>query len=221
MNDSRKNSWEKIWKKKGPFEKIIDLGRSVYSYFYSRVILKYSNPGTEVAELGCGTATTAILLSKKIKKYTGLDYSQAAVDLASENLKNAGVENSEIIQMDALNIPLEQMNRFDLVWSAGLIEHFPDYAQIIRSHYDLAKPNGGIILLAVPYQYSYHYLWYLLTRNRYLNRFWPWENTDMKLLRKKELLEAGLKVSPNAKVRFLSPSAIGFILGIIVLEIKR
>jgi 2-polyprenyl-3-methyl-5-hydroxy-6-metoxy-1,4-benzoquinol methylase len=39
--------------------------------------------------------------------------------------------------------------RFDLVFSFGLIEHFPDKRDILDAHIELAKP-GGIVLLYVP-----------------------------------------------------------------------
>ena len=41
------------------------------------------------------------------------------------------------------------LNRFDLVYSIGLIEHFPDKTGIVGAHVRLAKP-GGIVLLYVP-----------------------------------------------------------------------
>lgn len=220
MENLRKDNWEEVWNKKGILERTVDFGRDIYSQFYLKLISKHIDHNTDMAELGCGTATIAVLLNKKIKSYTGLDYSEAAANLANKKLEGAGVSNAKIIIEDVLRLSEEQKNKFDLVWSAGLIEHFSDYSQIIRSHYDLAR-SGGLILAAVPYKYSYHTLWYLLTRNKHLNRFWPWENTDTKFISKKELLTAGLKVSPNAKVYFLKPSMIGFLLGIIVLEIKK
>jgi 2-polyprenyl-3-methyl-5-hydroxy-6-metoxy-1,4-benzoquinol methylase len=40
-------------------------------------------------------------------------------------------------------------DRYDLVYSIGLIEHFPDKADIIGAHVRLVKP-GGLMLLYVP-----------------------------------------------------------------------
>lgn len=220
MENLRKEDWENVWNKKGILERIVGFGRNIYSSFYLKLILNRVSHDIDMVELGCGTAIMATLLNKKIRSYTGLDYSEAAVALAKEGLKKSGVNNAEIIKEDALNLSEKQKNKFDLAWSAGFIEHFSDYSQIIKSHYDLIK-SGGLILAVIPYKYSYHALWYLLTRNKYLNRFWPWENTDTKFISRKELLTAGLKVSSNAKVYFPKPSMIGFLLGIIMLEIRK
>jgi SAM-dependent methyltransferase len=40
-------------------------------------------------------------------------------------------------------------NRFDLVYSVGLIEHFPDKSDILDAHIRLTKP-GGIVLVYAP-----------------------------------------------------------------------
>jgi SAM-dependent methyltransferase len=39
--------------------------------------------------------------------------------------------------------------RYDLVYSVGLLEHFPDKADILGAHVSLARP-GGLILIYVP-----------------------------------------------------------------------
>ena len=39
--------------------------------------------------------------------------------------------------------------RYDLVYSIGLLEHFPDKSEILAAHIRLAKP-GGLILIYVP-----------------------------------------------------------------------
>jgi len=41
------------------------------------------------------------------------------------------------------------LNQFDLVYSVGLIEHFPDKADILGAHVRLARP-GGLVLIYVP-----------------------------------------------------------------------
>ena len=63
--------------------------------------------------------------------------------------------------------------KFDLVWSQGLIEHFNDPASVIGAHLQ-ACGDGGKAIIVVPAKYSYHHIWYLLTRPKMLRRFWPW-----------------------------------------------
>jgi len=212
--------WDKIWSKKDFLNTLVNAGRNVYNYFFLRLILRHADQNTDLAELGCGTATLSLALSQKIKSYTGIDYSEEAVALAIKNTKDHQAKNIQILQGDALDLPQELLGKFDLVWSQGLAEHFNSLEAIIKAHWLLAKP-GAKILISVPYRYSYHSIWYLLTRPSFLRRLWPWEDVNTKFLTQKELLAVGRILSLSAKIIFLSPTLIGWLLGVIILKIKK
>ncbi len=218
MAENRQKSWDAVWDEEGGESQIIQLGRSIYSFFYVKLIKKYSTSATDLVELGCGTAAIAPLLKDTIHSYTGMDYSESAVGIATK--KVTGITGARIVCQDALAIQPSQKNLYDIAWSAGLVEHFPNYEAIIRSHYDLVK-SGGLVLIVVPYYYSYHLLWHVMTRPKFLRRFWPWEDTDFKLLTKKELLACGKRVEDSARVSFVPPSIVGLILGVLVLQIRK
>lgn len=223
----QKIEWDKIWSQKGLLNSAVNLGRNFYNSFFLKLLLKHARPGTEMVELGCGTATLSTRLAPKIKSYTGIDYSKEAValakmslSLASQNASNSHFDNIKILQYDALNLPPELIGKFDLVWSQGLAEHFASLESIVKAHWFLAK-QGGTILISVPYKHSYHFLWYWLTRPSFLKKLWPWEDVDTKFLTRKELLSVGRSFSPSAQTVFLPPSIIGFPLGLIILKIKK
>lgn len=89
-------------------------------------------------------------------------------------------------------------DQFDLVYSVGLIEHFPDKADILGAHIRLAKP-GGLVLLYVPIQTD---------ANRALTRLIPeWENFGHRELLSPDELQA---VCAHADLEILSSAAIGF-----------
>jgi len=87
---------------------------------------------------------------------------------------------------------------FDLVYSVGLLEHFPDKADILDAHVRLAKP-GGLVLIYVPIDTE---------ANCALTRLVPeWENFGHReLLAPDELREA----CAHPELEIVSVDAVGF-----------
>ncbi|HVW82870.1 MAG TPA: class I SAM-dependent methyltransferase [Candidatus Paceibacterota bacterium] len=204
--------WEEIWERRGFFDAAIDAGRSVYNWFFRRTLREYLSPDSSLLELGSGRASLTISMAPRIKKLVGIDISPAAVAQANAAAKRLGLSNASFMLDDCTKLALEE--RFDFVWSQGLLEHFEDPVLIAREHYRMLAP-GGVALLSVPYKYSYHTLWYKLTRPRFLRRFWPW--TEQRFFDRKELLEVGKAVTPHARVFLLQPLP----LGLVFLELRR
>jgi len=75
-----------------------------------------------------------------------LDYSSSGCALARENFKALGVE-LDVYQQDLFAAALA--NRFDFVYSLGLIEHFDDFGAVVAAQAKLVK-QGGILLIGVP-----------------------------------------------------------------------
>jgi 2-polyprenyl-3-methyl-5-hydroxy-6-metoxy-1,4-benzoquinol methylase len=120
-----------------------------------------------------------------------------------------------LLEGDLFRVPTERS--FDIVWSQGLIEHFEDPAAVVCRHVECCRP-GGIVLISVPWRYSYFTPWYLLTRSRMLRRFWPWSQQRFHTKASLEALMTGVPRSEyrEFRVRLLQPC----ILGIILLEIR-
>ena len=206
-----------MWARRDVVTQIIDAGRRFYNIFFRRLLLKHIAPHKEMIELGCGSATLAIALGARLKTLVGVDLSEEAIKISQAYAQHNSID-AEFIHADIFNLPENLKGRFDLVWSQGLMEHFEDYAAVIRAHYEVAKP-GGTILISVPFKYSYIYLWYLFTRNEFLKHFWPY--ADQKFLTHRELCELGPRFSKHSPVYLLPPSFLGLLLGIIILEIKK
>ncbi|MEX2054969.1 MAG: hypothetical protein WD972_02200, partial [Candidatus Andersenbacteria bacterium] len=105
----------------------------------------------------------------------------------------------------------------------GLIEHFFEHdIDIVRQHLKATKP-GGTVVLAVPYAYSLHRLHYLITRPRLLRWLWPWsqERHFQRFYSHRDLATLGARLDRPTKVFLLPPAALGWLLGIIILEIKK
>jgi SAM-dependent methyltransferase len=210
--------WDSVWERKGFFISVINAGRECYNLFFRRLLLKHLTPRTDMIELGCGSSTLTLSLAGKLKSITGIDRSKEALALSEKYAEQKNATNATFLSADILHLPDELKNRFGLVWSQGLMEHFDDYLPVVRAHYDAVK-RGGTVLISVPYRYSYLYPWYAATRNNLLARFWPY--ADQKFLTKKELRGLGQKIGAPYKVYFLPPLGIGFLMGIVVLEIRK
>lgn len=204
--------WEAVWSREGLLSKAISHGRDIYNYFFRRFLRRYTRPKTRFLELGCGTATLTLSLAPELAQVIGIDISDEALRLSQRNADDLGVKNTVFLKGDCLNLQFE--NEFDIVWSQGLMEHFEHPELVAREHYKAAK-KGGVALISVPYKYSYHTLWYALTRPKFFRRFWPW--TDQVFLDKEELLKIGRMMTPLARVHLLKPT----VLGIAVLELPK
>lgn len=204
--------WQEIWKRHGLLDRIIDAGRSVYSLFFRRVLWRYLTPDSKMLELGCGRASLSLSLCPKIQKLVGVDISDVAVQQASGSARAQGITNATFSIDDCTRLSLPE--KFDFVWSQGLLEHFEDPVVVAREHYRALAP-GGAALVSIPYKYSYHAVWYTLTRPKLLRRFWPW--TEQRFYDRKELLKIGKAATPNARVFLLQPLP----LGILFLELRK
>lgn len=204
--------WEDVWSREGLLPQIVSGGRGVYNYFFRHFFRRYTRSDARLLELGCGTSTLILSLAPGFAEVVGLDISEEALKISRKNADKLGVKNATFLRGDCLDLQYE--NEFDIVWSQGLMEHFEHPELVAREHYKAAK-KGGVALISVPYKYSYHTLWYKMTRPKILRSLWPW--TDQIFLDKKELLRIGQMHTPRAQVHILQP----FFLGIAILELPR
>lgn len=212
MKQTEAKIWDDIWARRNLGSLIIDLGRNVYNFFFARVLRRYLGSQSRMLEIGCGSSTLSLSLAKDIRELVGVDISPEALERSGREALGRGVTNALFVLGDCRNLALNP--HFDFVWSQGLIEHFDNPGEIVTEHYRMLAP-GGTALLSVPYKYSYHTLWYKLTRPKSLRFLWPW--TDQVFFSKTELLKLGKDATQNSQVFFLHPLA----LGIVMLEMRK
>jgi len=176
--------WDKVWSSGSLFNKFLNKARYYFSIkLFEKVFKEYVNKKSDLLEVGCGSSTTSLFLSPKICSFTGVDISEEALSLSRKNAKRLNVKNARFIKGDCFKLPFKD-NQFDIVWSQGLIEHFDNDQGILKEKIRVCK-KGGIIITSVPAYWSYHKVWYILTRPKFLRRFWPW--TDQTFYTKKRL----------------------------------
>ena len=206
--------WEEIWERHNAVDAIINWGRTAYNFFFRRILRGYLTSRSDMIELGCGRASLTLSLALEIGSLTGVDISDAAVQQATSSAQRKDLQNTRFMVADCTNLGPDFDGKYDFSWSQGLIEHFDDSTAVTRQHYSALCP-GGVALISVPYRYSYHNVWYTLTRPRLLRRFWPW--TEQKFFDKKTLLSLGTSITPHSRVFLLQP----FPLGIVFLEMRK
>lgn len=104
--------------------------------------------GKYICEVGGGDAGISSYFSRKYKesKFSIIDFSPAGCALAK---KRASIEGAtlSVVQSDVFSPPKELFNKFDAVFSLGVVEHFRDLASIMRAKKALVKPEGLIFSL--------------------------------------------------------------------------
>jgi SAM-dependent methyltransferase len=115
--------------------------------------------GGRMLELGCvpGEVSAALALEFGLRP-EGLDFSPEA-EMYLETMRAAGIPSAVLHRGDLRSF--DPPDRYDLVASFGLIEHFADFAEIMDHHDRLLRP-GGLCLISVPHfrwaQWGYHFL---------------------------------------------------------------
>ena len=107
-----------------------------------------------VLEVGCGLGTDGAQFAKAGAVYTGIDLTQAAVDLARRRFELFNLPGTfRVADAEGLDFP---DNSFDIVYSHGVLHHTPDTAGAIREVHRVLRP-GGRALVMLYHRNSYNY----------------------------------------------------------------
>jgi len=103
----------------------------------------------ELLEVGCASSRwLPYFASEYGARVCGLDYSELGCDVERTILRDAGIEG-EIVCGDLFAPPTILTNRFDVVLSFGVVEHFDDTTAVIRALREYVKP-GGTLVTVIP-----------------------------------------------------------------------
>src|SRR2546421_933284 len=113
-----------------------------------------STRGLRVLEIGCGVGTDGLQFARAGAAYTGVDLTEAAVDLARKNFESARMPG-EFRVSDAEKLDFTDES-FDIVYSHGVLHHTPDIAAAVREIHRVLKPGGRAIVMLY-HRGSYNY----------------------------------------------------------------
>jgi len=108
----------------------------------------------DVLDVGCGVGTDGARFASHGARYTGLDESPTAIELARRNFDFEGIDG-DFVRGDATALPFEGES-FDLVWSHGVIHHIPDTERAVAEMHRVLRP-GGTALVMLYHRDSFNY----------------------------------------------------------------
>lgn len=110
--------------------------------------------GLKVLEIGCGLGTDGAKFAQAGADYTGVDLTEAAVELARKRFELFELPG-KFQTADAENLEFADES-FDLVYSHGVLHHTPDTAKAIREVHRVLRPGGRAIVMLY-HRGSYNY----------------------------------------------------------------
>ena len=110
--------------------------------------------GLRVLEIGCGLGTDGAQFAKAGAYYTGIDLTEAAIELARRRFECSGL-HGEFRVADAENLDFAD-GSFDLVYSHGVLHHTPDTARAVQEMHRVLKPGGRAVVMLY-HRGSYNY----------------------------------------------------------------
>jgi len=107
-----------------------------------------------VLEVGCGLGTDGAQFAKAGADYTGIDLTEAAVNLARRRFELSDLPGDfRVADAERLDFP---NTSFDLVYSHGVLHHTPDTAGAIREIHRVLRPGGRAVIMLY-HRDSYNY----------------------------------------------------------------
>jgi SAM-dependent methyltransferase len=146
MTPPEASHWEAVWSRpprmRLPRAWLVPISDRI------RLVRGDLQPGTRFLEIGCAPGKFLAHVSVKFGvQAAGLDSSERGIAWARLLFASLGVA-ADLRQEDVFATTFEA-GRFDVVHSAGLIEHFEDPIPIIEAHLRLLRP-GGVAIVTAP-----------------------------------------------------------------------
>jgi len=116
--------------------------------------------GKRVLEVGCGIGTEAINFARNGAILTIVELSEESLALAKKRFEVFGLTANFILgNAEDLDILLSQEEKFDLIWSFGVIHHSPHPEVILEKCKNLLKDDGEIrVMVYSKISYKLFYL---------------------------------------------------------------
>ena len=96
--------------------------------------------GARLLEVGCGMGTDLLQFARGGARVTGVDLTPRSIEISRNHLKLYG-QAGDFVLTDGEHLPFED-ERFDVVYSNGVLHHTPDTAGAIREIHRVLRPGG-------------------------------------------------------------------------------
>merc|ERR1711916_14102 len=114
-------------------------------YFVESHIPKFCDfakyKGKKILEIGCGIGTDAVMFAKEGCDYYGLELSDESLKITKERFKVFNLDG-KFFSLNSENMSIFEDNKFDLVYSFGVIHHTESPEIVLDEVYRILKPGG-------------------------------------------------------------------------------
>ena len=163
--------------------------------------------GLQVLEIGCGLGTDGAQFAEAGADYTGVDLTEAAVELARKRFELFNLPGTfQTADAESLDFVDEG---FDLVYSHGVLHHTPDIEKAIREIHRVLRPGGRAVVMLY-HRDSYNYRVNIAVLRRAGAHLLKWE-PGVKLINKitgepLDSLHQHAKLLKSEKESYLKPA---------------
>jgi len=139
---TNKKFWSEYWMKKNK----IDCSIIPETFLFHDVLNEYVPKTKKIKflEIGGYPGQWAIFFAKYWRADSTLLDRYVDMKVIKSLSKVNDVENINVIEGDVFDLAVE--TKFDVVMSAGFIEHFSDVNSVVDRHVQFLKPNGTLVL---------------------------------------------------------------------------
>ncbi|MFX0098172.1 MAG: class I SAM-dependent methyltransferase [Candidatus Hodarchaeota archaeon] len=143
--------WESVWKRmttNPALSKMLGVAQNHTKSLMAKHVVPFAENPKSICELGCGSATGSLFLASLLPgvKVFLIDLNERILKIAEERFKDAGME-VETLNIDIFTLDFKQ--KFDIVHSGGLLEHFDNPEDVLNAHVNFTK-KGGISFISIP-----------------------------------------------------------------------
>lgn len=104
----------------------------------------YLSPGDRVLEIGCGTGSTALLLSENVRQITASDISANMIEIGTGKAQNQGIENVRFVQAEIFD-PVLEGEPYDAVLAFSILHLLEDTPAVMERLNTMLKTDGMFI----------------------------------------------------------------------------
>jgi 2-polyprenyl-3-methyl-5-hydroxy-6-metoxy-1,4-benzoquinol methylase len=103
--------------------------------------------GKRVLEIGPGIGSDAVEFARHGADYVGIDLSAESVAMSRQRFELFGLRGEFHVMDAADQAAVARLGQFDLVYSCGVLHHYPDMTACLDNIYDALLPNSEFRML--------------------------------------------------------------------------